>query len=736
MPHPDDSLSADAQRLIDLICNKFDQNPHAGLDAVADLIAQAPDALQNAAAEALLERYFAWQVKHHLAIDELAAAKELGLGSGLAQLVQRAKSAALATFVALPARLADRYELDAEIGGGAFGVVGRYRDLHAEPRAVAIKVARRISQVDSDGMLDEEARVLAVSDGHPGIVTLFDHIRFDASDAGTSRHALVMQHIDGGSLEHNRMALAALSAVERRETAIAWTTQIAGAVGYLHRNNVLHRDLKPANVLLDRNSHLYVADFGLAWMQSVAARSVGVAGTPAYMSPQMAKVWLALLKNVPTDDYRPVTEDDVYALGVMLYQLLTGWLPCESDRAATNGRAEMLDRIARGDWDRQRLTQTGVGSSLQELVKDCLASDPKARPSTGDDLFRRLQRLNQFTSGPGATSPEKRVKTRSAEPNRRPDGEAEQAWLGTSCLQDPAVIETLLSVLKSVHARRSDEPRLVVLRGNSGSGRRYAVESAVFRFNQSRFPMMSLVTLDLDGSELRDDGLAAFLRYQIEKRELVDGQEVPGFVQWLARYTNSVKSTGLSVAVSLALDAAGSLSGAKRLLERAIADRPGILSPSQLQHGVLECLASRGPVVVHIIQDHLLTDPDRCVLLGAVELLPSLAIVFSSTHGHSPDTVTRSAPCRFADVEPLSPEELDRRLVLLLQTDDVPDGLGDLLWTHGHGDVRQTGAVLLSLIRHGVLVPDKGTWRIDLSPRSREHLHRLFAPDLIQRLEE
>ena len=409
MTQPDDSLSADAQRLIDQICNRFNQNPHTGLDAVADLIAQAPDDLQSAAAEVLLERHFARLLKSDETIDEREAVNQLGLGDDL---VHRAKQAAMAELsnpeklqkLSLPKLLIDRYELDRPIGAGGFGEVGRYLDRKNHGRPVAIKLSRPDRDGFGEHLLDEEAQSLIQAEGHSGVVTLLDHLLVDPdgkepTNGARSRHALVMQFIEGDTLEKNRLALMQLSAEERRDKAVAWTTRIGDATGFLHRKKVVHRDLKPANVLMDSNGDLRVTDFGLAWNRVAGGGSLArPAGTAEFFSPQIADAWLN------GQEYKPRKQDDVYALGVMFFLFLTGKLPYPrmgTDEAARN---ELLNRIANGDRKRITLSQAGVGSALIDLIDACLATDPNNRPATGDDFVMQLKGKFRVTI-PGRPEP-------------------------------------------------------------------------------------------------------------------------------------------------------------------------------------------------------------------------------------------------------------------------------------------------------------------------------------------
>lgn len=204
---------------------------------------------------------------------------------------------------ALPA-----YEIGGEIARGAWGVVlaGRHRRLGRE---VAIKQLPPAFAADPEirARFGREARVLALLD-HPHIVPLYDYVEQEGLCL------LVMEHLPGGS-------------VAQRSRAAGFTMQTACAVGvttclaldYAHRRGVLHRDIKPGNLLYSGDDALKVTDFGVAKMlggsQTIATRAGDVLGTPAYMAPEQAA----------GGPLSPST--DVYATGVLVYELLSGHLP-------------------------------------------------------------------------------------------------------------------------------------------------------------------------------------------------------------------------------------------------------------------------------------------------------------------------------------------------------------------------------------------------------------------------
>ena len=207
------------------------------------------------------------------------------------------------------------------IGQGGMGAVYRARQKELD-RIVALKILP--PDIGKDAAFTErfmrEARALAKLN-HPGIVTIYDFGRADGL------YFFLMEFVDGVSLRQ----LLANSRVSTRE-ALAIVPQICDALQFAHDQGIVHRDIKPENILLDRRGRVKVADFGLAKIivgggepahgqgglsgTSSLTEAGKVVGTPQYMSPEQTE-------NPSEVDHRA----DIYALGVVLYQMLTGELP-------------------------------------------------------------------------------------------------------------------------------------------------------------------------------------------------------------------------------------------------------------------------------------------------------------------------------------------------------------------------------------------------------------------------
>ena len=215
----------------------------------------------------------------------------------------------------------DQYRIEARLGGGGMGEVFRARDLELD-RDVAIKLVRPelADLAEVTARFRAEARTLAGL-AHSNIATVF---RFFAHE-GTLY--LVMEYISGqpfGDMLREKGALPATEVVRIMKQALA-------GLGYAHDNKVVHRDIKPGNLMLDGRDTVKVLDFGIAHLldQTRITQSGSVLGTPAYMAPEQV-----LGQQV---DGRT----DLYALGVVLYEMLTGKLPYRANSQFEQMRAHL-----------------------------------------------------------------------------------------------------------------------------------------------------------------------------------------------------------------------------------------------------------------------------------------------------------------------------------------------------------------------------------------------------------
>jgi serine/threonine-protein kinase len=263
----------------------------------------------------------------------------------------------------LEAALGEQLQLGDLLGQGGFAAVFRARDPFLE-RDVAIKVLDPSLAVDAalEEQFLHEARTIAAAE-HPHIVPLYS-----AESTGGLLY-LVMRLLPGRSLE-DRIAEGKLPAAEAARIALECARALAAA----HAVGVVHRDIKPANILLDGNGNATVTDFGISLVTSRPAREIhgSTAGTPHYMSPEQS-----LGEQV---DGR----SDVYALGIVLYEMLTGARPF-TGRNATEVIAQHISAPIPKLSEREPETPV----ALVRLVDRMLAKDPSGRP-TAAELVKEL----------------------------------------------------------------------------------------------------------------------------------------------------------------------------------------------------------------------------------------------------------------------------------------------------------------------------------------------------------
>jgi serine/threonine protein kinase len=248
------------------------------------------------------------------------------------------------------------YKIEAVIGAGGMGTVYRAVDTRLG-RVVAIKIAAERYSV----RFRLEARALSTLN-HPDICTVYD----------VGPDYLVMEFIDGPTLaaEIKKGPLAP-------ETAARYSAQIAGALAEAHSLGIVHRDLKPANVMVTRHG-VKVLDFGLAKMLSVASitETDAVMGTPAYMAPEQV------------DRQEPTPAADLFALGLVLYEMVAGRLPFPG---ASLG--QMLSKGAHPLMPVLSGEEAGVPSGLSSLVSKLLEKDPANRPQSASEVARELSSI-------------------------------------------------------------------------------------------------------------------------------------------------------------------------------------------------------------------------------------------------------------------------------------------------------------------------------------------------------
>ncbi len=308
----------------------------------------------------------------HRAVLELAAQEY-----ELRQRVSRTAAPAAALPVPSPSigegakpilRLLGRYEMLRPLGSGACGTVYLARDAELD-RLVAVKLPRlgRLAGPDEVNRFVREARSTAQF-RHPGIVPVHDAGQADGLCY------LVSEYIPGITLGQ-RLAAGRLSPDEAARLVLA----MAEALDCAHRHGVIHRDLKPSNILLDDDGRPHLADFGLARRTSGEHTLTGageVLGTPAYMSPEQAR----------GEAHRVDGRSDVYSLGVILYEALTGRVPFPGSPS------QVLRRVLDEEPCPPRRCDRRIPRDLETICLKALAKEPEGRYPTARALAEDLRR--------------------------------------------------------------------------------------------------------------------------------------------------------------------------------------------------------------------------------------------------------------------------------------------------------------------------------------------------------
>jgi len=268
----------------------------------------------------------------------------------------------------LPDLLGDRFEIEQKIATGGMGEVFRARDL-VSGEAVAIKVMSD-RQDRGTARFVREVELLAEL-AHPGIVRYVSH-----GETPSGQIFLAMEWLHGEDLK-DRLDRAPLTMSE----AVTLATRVGEALGAAHARGIVHRDLKPSNLFLPGGSieQVKVLDFGIAHREgrTPLTQTGAVLGTPGYMAPEQAR-------NHGVIDART----DVFALGCVLFQCLTGTPTFEGDSAAG-----ILGKILFGEAPRVSTLWSEVPEDLDALVAQMLAKEPALRPSDGANLAAALAAL-------------------------------------------------------------------------------------------------------------------------------------------------------------------------------------------------------------------------------------------------------------------------------------------------------------------------------------------------------
>lgn len=261
-----------------------------------------------------------------------------------------------------------RYQVVEKIGSGAMGVVYKAYDPHLK-RTVALKVLRSDRVMSHEYIARFHDEALAIGQlSHPKIVNVFDQ----GEDHGTL--FIIMELLGGRSLQDliNKRRV-------RRQDAIEIGVQVAEALDYAHKHGIIHRDIKPSNIIVLSDGKIKITDFGIAKIEDPEAtrrtQFGQILGTPGYMSPEQ-------FSSNPLDG-----RTDLFSLGVVLYEMVTGKKPFKASNLAALAHAISHDTPVPPDHLDSR-----IAPQLSGLIVKSLSKKPDERHQTGEEMALELKK--------------------------------------------------------------------------------------------------------------------------------------------------------------------------------------------------------------------------------------------------------------------------------------------------------------------------------------------------------
>jgi len=261
------------------------------------------------------------------------------------------------------------YQIIERIGRGGMAEV--YKGYHPKlDRHVAIKILHGFLAEGEDFLARFEREAKAVASlRHQNIIQIHD---FEVQD---ENYYMVMEFVDGDTLTDKLKKLSKSKSKMPLDEVLSITRQVAKALAYAHKRGIIHRDLKPSNILIDNDGQTFLTDFGIAKIASTTQfTSTGaLIGTPAYMSPEQCK----------GVDLTHVS--DLYSLGIILYEMLTGDVPFESETPLSVLQKHITEPVP--SLYEHRLD---LPSSFEKLISTALAKEPEDRFQTANEISKAL----------------------------------------------------------------------------------------------------------------------------------------------------------------------------------------------------------------------------------------------------------------------------------------------------------------------------------------------------------
>ncbi|WNC12703.1 Stk1 family PASTA domain-containing Ser/Thr kinase [Brevibacillus brevis] len=263
-------------------------------------------------------------------------------------------------------RLGGRYQLEARVGGGGMAIVYKAKDLILN-RPVAVKVLRSQFGGDEDfvNRFRREAQAVA-SLSHPNVVGVYD-----VGQEGDT-HYMVMEYIEGYTLKELIIQRGALPV----EEAVRIAAQICDALDHAHQNQIIHRDIKPHNIMIGKNGRVKVTDFGIA--RAVTSTTIthtnAMLGSVHYFSPEQARGGITGEKS------------DIYSLGIVLYEMVTGELPFSGDSPISVALKHLQEPLPE-----PRQVNPAIPQSVENVILKALVKDPFLRYASAREMLEDLE---------------------------------------------------------------------------------------------------------------------------------------------------------------------------------------------------------------------------------------------------------------------------------------------------------------------------------------------------------
>ncbi len=415
------------------------------------------------------------------------------------------------------------YQLREEIGIGGFGAVYRaYQS--AVDREVAIKVIlpKYANHPNFVQRFDAEAKIVARLE-HPHIVPLFDYWHDD------NGAYLVMQWMGGGNLHHSLEKQGAWS-LERIRKLL---DQISAALMAAHKRNVVHRDIKPANILLDSDGNAYLADFGIAKdLQSDAhlTQENSILGSPAYLSPEQIR------------GEKISAQTDIYSLGIVLYELLTGKHPFEGASTKT-----MIAKHRKETLPSLQLSSINLPVALDAIIQRATAKEPTARYSDVASLAKSfhhalksldLTLINEDQAQEENTNPipvRKPIPDETVVPLPTGNLQARLYEKSATILEKPRRLIGRDKVLKKIN-RLIDEQEPILLHGFGGMGKTALAASVAATFIESNKKSVLWLEMGAKSTGMVFEALAKAIGKQSDIAEKTGDERVMAMREILADF--------------------------------------------------------------------------------------------------------------------------------------------------------------------------------------------------------